>query len=48
MLGSAERWRVLQPALGPQRVDAALQPEWGEVVLEDLAVVADLGDDLAG
>ena len=45
---SAVRRGVQQAAVGPQRVDAALEPERGEVPLEDLAVVPDLLDDLVG
>ncbi len=39
---------VLQTAVDPQGVDAALDAERGEVRLEDLAVVADLVDDIEG
>src|SRR5688572_1885234 len=46
---SAVRRRVLQPTLGPQGVEAAvLDADRRQVVGEDLAVVADLGDDLQG
>ena len=32
----------MQPALGPQRVDPARDAEWGDVLLPDLAEIADL------
>src|ERR1043166_6448152 len=47
-IGSPDRRRVLDAALGPQRVEAALDLERGalaHVALEHLAVVADVLDD---
>src|SRR5687768_6775210 len=46
---SADRHRVLQAAVRPERVQAALDLErraHADVALEDLAVIADLLDDL--
>ena len=38
----------MQPALGPQRVPAARQPERGDVALPHLPIIADLTDDRGG
>src|SRR6266508_3049510 len=47
VVNSAVRRGVLQAAVGPQGVDAPLEADaLGQVAVEDLAVVADLADDL--
>src|SRR5580698_8525588 len=43
---SAHRRRILNPALVPERVETAAQPERRDVALPALAEIADLRDDL--
>ncbi len=45
---SAERRDVHEPTVGPQGVRATAEAQRRKVALEDLAVVADLADDVAG
>src|SRR3984957_13723442 len=45
---SADRRSVLQAALGPDVVDAALHTHRGDVAVPDLAKIADLLDDVVG
>src|SRR4051794_11206513 len=48
---SPERWSVHQPAVGPERVQAASHAEWRvrpEISPEDLAVIAKLRDHARG